>query len=386
MTKKTNWLLISLLASIATFTYLAWHHYSIKLGLGDSSLCSISSKYNCEAAATSSFSEIFQIPVAIMGAVFHSVLFLFILSFKLGWIETSTYLQKTVRSLVGIALITSLVMGAISVFLIKVICPFCTLTYLFSLINFILAWNLIPHSKDTFKLNTYLSEYRAYVISVLLIPVFSWAINGMVQESYGLTEFRKNIPFWIANWKNSPQIEFSNDVGLASGPTQAKMTIVEFADFKCPHCKSASTSINAFLQGKSNIRFIYKPYPLDGTCNSNVNQKLDGTRCSMAAFTLCAQKLKSNGWDVHHWLFEQQQDFFSVTDSKKILESVASKFNFNMDELEKCANSSDIYNQINMSVEEGNRAKIEGTPAIFVNGKKLTYGQHIELLKEVYKY
>ena len=96
--KKINLLLISLVITIGVFAYLTIHHYEVKSGLGSGdSICSISSKINCDAAASSSYSEILRIPVAVLGCIFHLILFGFILFYKLGWNDESPYLKATIR-------------------------------------------------------------------------------------------------------------------------------------------------------------------------------------------------------------------------------------------------------------------------------------------------
>jgi protein-disulfide isomerase len=136
------------------------------------------------------------------------------------------------------------------------------------------------------------------------------------------------------------------------------------------------------LKGKTDIRFTYKPYPLDGTCNAALPQKGDGSRCTLAAFALCAEKLAGKGWDMHHWIFEKQEDIFSVTDAKKLLPEISHDLGIDAAQLSDCADSSEIYDQIKTSALEGDLAKVEGTPTIYMNGKKLPWGQFLLVLKE----
>ncbi len=381
MTKKSNLLVLSLLVIIGLFAYLSYHHYAIKLGLAGNSLCSISSTFNCDAAATSMFAEVARIPIAILGGIFHLVLLSFVLFYRLGWIENTAYLQKTIRSMLVTSVVVSVVAGAISAFVIKVLCPFCTATYIFSLINLFLGWNLVQNFNKDFKLSEYFSEYRSHLVALLSVPALSWVISGMIQSSYGLDVLKKQIPEKLAIWAASKSNNFDKTIGLSNGVENPRITLVEFADFKCPHCKSATSNIEIFLKGRTDVHFTFKPFPLDGNCNPGIDRKGDNSRCLLAAFTLCAEKLASKGWDLHHWIFENQEKFIPVSDAKSLLPEIETKFGLNKNQMSDCADSAEIYETIKKSTEEGKLANVEGTPTIYMNGKKLPLGSVLEVLR-----
>ncbi|AGH95482.1 DsbA family protein [Pseudobdellovibrio exovorus] len=387
MTKKSNLLLVSLLITIGLFIYLTIHHYALKIGLGGNSLCAISSALNCDAAATSSFAEVLGLPIALLGTAFHVILFLFVLLNRVGLIDSSAQLQKTVRGMLILSAVTSVVMAIVSAIFIRVLCPFCAGTYVFSVINLILGWNIIKDfDSSDFSWGSYFGEYKAHVIALAAIPALTWAVNGMILDNYGISEIKKRIPERLAAWNASPVQKFDASVGLTNQVENPRITLVEFADFKCPHCKTASQTIDVFLKGKSDIHFTYKPYPLDGTCNDNVSFKGDGSRCLMAAYTLCAEKIAKKGWDVHHWLFENQRDIIDLTDATKLLPTFQKEYGLVPDEMTACADSTEIYEAIRKSAQEGAAAQVEGTPTIFMNGKKLPWGQFLDILKAAAAY
>jgi len=382
MTKKSNLLILSLLITIGLFIYLTLHHFALKLGMGGNSLCEISSKINCDAAATSSFSEFAGVPIAILGAVFHFMLLAFVVFYRFNWSEPSAYLRITTRGMLVLSVIVSLIAGAISWFNIKVICPFCVATYIFSILNLILGWNIVQNHDGDFQFMNYFQEYKSHLVALVCIPVVSWVISGMIQSNYGLDQIKKQVPEKIAIWKNGPEYSFDKNIGLSNNVENPRLTLVEFADFKCPHCKAASNTIDIFLKGRPDIQFIFKPYPLDGNCNAAVSQKGDNSRCVLAAFTLCAEKIAKKGWDMHHWIFDRQEKLFAVSDPKTLLTDIHADLNIDPTQLSECADSSEIYDLIKKSTAEGALAQVEGTPTIYMNGKKLPWGQYLEVLKE----
>lgn len=381
MTKKINLLLVSLFVTLCVFIYLTTHHYAVKLGLSGDAICSISAKVNCDAAASSSYAELFGIPVAVLGAIFHAFLFGLVLFIKFDWMQRSKFALTTTRFMLSTAALVSLVMALISFTIVKVICPFCTATYVLSFISLFLGWNLFKAEDSSFSIAGYFNEYKSHLIFLALIPIFAWMTNGMLQENYGLAELKKAIPEKLYQWRNSIAFNFNPAEGLIVKGTSDKVTIVEFADFKCPHCKAASKTFDLFLKGNPDVTFIFKPYPLDGSCNKAIPQKGDGSRCTLAAWTLCAEKTQQKGWDLHHWIFERQEQLFQVTDLKSYLPELEKDLKIDTKALTECSDSNETYELIGRTTAEGIAAQVEGTPTVYVNGKKLSYGQVFDVLK-----
>ena len=61
------------------------------------------------------------------------------------------------------------------------------------------------------------------------------------------------------------QDELYNDPSSpVGGNPKGDVTIVEFFDYRCPFCKLVQPSIEALLEQDSNLRIIYKEYPILG--------------------------------------------------------------------------------------------------------------------------
>ena len=155
--------------------------------------------------------------------------------------------------------------------------------------------------------------------------------------------------------------------------------------FKCPHCKNAAQTFKLFLSSKSNVKFVFIPYPLDGTCNPGIPNKGDGSRCELAGWVLCAEKINQKGWDVYYWIFENQENLSFTSDLGSSLEEVSKLYSLNSAEIKTCATSAETFELIKKASQEGEAAKITGTPSIFLNGKKLDYGQYIDVLRGAIK-
>src|SRR5262249_27421135 len=81
------------------------------------------------------------------------------------------------------------------------------------------------------------------------------------------------------------------------GPPSAPVTIVEFADFECPHCRHAAPVLEKAVNDHSGkARLVYKFYPLQGHVHGD-----SAARAAVAAMR------QGKFWEMHHVLFEHQE-------------------------------------------------------------------------------
>ncbi len=383
MMKKMNILLFCLFAAFLTFCYLALHHYGLIFGLSATSLCQISQSINCDGAALSTYSEFLGIPIALFGASFSLVLFVILLMLKFDWLDETPTLTQSIQFLLLISAILSVFLGYISVFKLGIICPFCFLSYILSFISCILVFSLYKFNPSQFSISDFF-DHKGFLTALAMIPFLAWFASSTIQTSYGYDEIKKLIPEKLIQWKQMPIRNFNFELGLIKGDLNSLNTLVEFADFKCPHCKSASDTLKNFEKSNPSIKIIFKPFPLDGNCNSHVSFKGDGSRCQMSALALCSEKLFQKGWAVHDYFFKNQDSLMQITDIRPVFKNLAADLKINSDEVIKCSESSDIFDQIQKMADEAKMAEVEGTPSLFMNNQKLGHGQFFQVLKAAY--
>lgn len=57
---------------------------------------------------------------------------------------------------------------------------------------------------------------------------------------------------------------FFAETSPVAGNSKADVTVVEFLDYQCPHCKHVAPFVNQLLSNDSNVRVIYKGLPVFG--------------------------------------------------------------------------------------------------------------------------
>jgi len=60
------------------------------------------------------------------------------------------------------------------------------------------------------------------------------------------------------------QALFADQASPVEGNAQGKVTIVEFFDYRCVHCRSVASTIDQILNSNKSVRVVYKNFPVLG--------------------------------------------------------------------------------------------------------------------------
>jgi protein-disulfide isomerase len=151
----------------------------------------------------------------------------------------------------------------------------------------------------------------------------------------------------------------------AKGPTNARVTLVEFADFECPHCQVLHQSLKSIETRFPQVRVVYKDFPLN-QIHPWAETAAIGGRCafeqSPAAF-----------WKVHDLIFDNQ-DLVSAENVWAKLVDYASQAGVNTDAFKTCLSSPDAQKAVDASRAEGVAIGVNSTPTVYVNGRPVPGG------------
>lgn len=138
------------------------------------------------------------------------------------------------------------------------------------------------------------------------------------------------------------------------GPADATVTIVEFADFECPYCKLAAGILDDVLErfpGK--VRVAYKFFPLASHPHGEA-----AARAGVAAMN------QGKFWEMHKLLFENQSSL-----DPSSFEKFAKEIGLDVAKFKADFESQETADRVARDRKEGESLQIQGTPAIFVNGR-----------------
>ncbi len=147
------------------------------------------------------------------------------------------------------------------------------------------------------------------------------------------------------------------------GNPDAKVTVVEFSDFQCPFCKNLNVEVlpeiekTYIITGK--IKYIFRNFAFLGPESKDA-----------AIATYCAQE-QEQFWPYHDLLFANQGAENKGMFSKNNLEKWAGQLGMDTAAFRKCLTSGKYDAAVESARQEGRGLGVEGTPTLFVNGKRL---------------
>lgn len=371
---------LAALFAIGIHAYLLKAHYDLHYGTLTGKLsCDISSLFSCSATSASRWSELLGVPMALWGLLANLAYVFFA-----GWdffLEPNSRHGNRTNALVTAAVIAiaSVVMGAITVTALQSICPFCLATYALSIITLFGAWRAYrPGLRLSFKPNL--------AITAAVLAGAGFVADDQIRSEYSSPQSDALIKAAISEWQQNPSVEIAETDPLAMGPSrqEAKLTLVEFADFRCIHCKMAAAPIKAFVSSRSDVRLEYYSWPLDGECNTSIQQN-NGASCLLARMVWCARKKADKGWQAHEAVFARFEEWRTAESVRSGLAAVAQEIGMSADELKTCADSAEAKAAIEAQARLGTGFNISGTPAIFANGKLLPGGAQLNVLSRAYQ-
>ncbi|HEY8072561.1 MAG TPA: thioredoxin domain-containing protein [Labilithrix sp.] len=168
-------------------------------------------------------------------------------------------------------------------------------------------------------------------------------------------------------YKNRFDADKVKTVPIDGSPTRgagdsAPITLVEFADFECPHCGEFAPILDKEVdQHKNEVRFVFKFYPLPGHPHADI-----AARAAIAAWE------QGKFWDMHHVLFTNQRHL-EQTD----LDSYAKDLGLDISRFHADMQSQKTTDRIAKDRKLGEDLQIQGTPTIYINGRQ--YDGHQEL-------
>jgi protein-disulfide isomerase len=153
--------------------------------------------------------------------------------------------------------------------------------------------------------------------------------------------------------------EYEGDIG--QGAEDAKVVLVEYADFECAACAEYAqllAPIRAEYQDR--VRFVFRFFPLP-----NHRYGMISAQASFAAL------LQGKFWEMHDLLYANQQAWVPSEDPMPFLEAYATELGLNLDKFRADLEAESTKEFITSQHAEGEEAGVTHTPWFFINGKTI---------------
>lgn len=373
------------------------------------SFCSIDGFFDCEKVASSPYSQLFGLPLSAFAVLFY-LCFSALLLLHPGKTESQQKRLSDLSELFAAAsLCATAVMFCVSTFLVGAYCLYCSGLYLISIVLGLICirppFNSQRLSKSlanacsslvwfvSFGLIQHREGWNRSVARVGMIVLISAGLlmiqaPGLIVRHYYKPKSIDDIPDSAVGqivkvWRNSPKFDLPikpHSSGLERdfylGPESAPITIVEFSDFECPHCRHASYMLKEVIEPyKNSVRLVFKNFPLDKSCNSLLKVDLHKSACTAALLARCAgEQDPEMFWAAHDAIFSESE----LND--EILSRIADELSADGgDQIKECLRSGRQLERVKEDISLGLDLKIRSTPTIYVNNRKLPFSDRITL-------
>jgi len=145
-----------------------------------------------------------------------------------------------------------------------------------------------------------------------------------------------------------------NSTDHVLGPEDARITLIEYADFQCPNCGQAYPAVKLLLKRfEHRVRFVFRHFPL-----TEVH-----AHAELAAESAEAAAAQRKFWPMHALLFEHQHEL-----KLKDLRHYAAQLELDLERFDYELGDQVYRQRVNEHIDGARRSGVHQTPTFFVNG------------------
>jgi len=154
--------------------------------------------------------------------------------------------------------------------------------------------------------------------------------------------------------------------GPSVGPKEAKVTIVEFADFQCPFCARATETLSEVRRKYgAKVRIVFRQYPLPSHPSARLASEA----------SLCVNEQGVDRfWIFHDLLFENQDKL-----DKASVVGFAADAGVDPVKFSECLRLGGYSDAVQRDIQYGDSIGVSSTPTFFINGEIIDGAQPFEV-------
>ena len=207
------------------------------------------------------------------------------------------------------------------------------------------------YARNEDQIGAPLEAVKSQIIQALIQHKAQDRQETMLEELKEKKGFELRLPKPVA-----PHAELAIDGFPRKGASNPKVTLVEFADYQCPHCKKAAKVLSEMLDRfPDDLEIVYVDFPINRSGISRV----------IAEGAVCASQ-QDKFWEYHDHAFADQANL-NIDTPTLIAEALA----LDMGSFETCLTSSLPSEHVHRGENEALRLGLTSTPTLFLNGRRL---------------
>jgi len=181
-------------------------------------------------------------------------------------------------------------------------------------------------------------------------------VGRLVDDGYSRDEIRD---IYRVRYGDDTKVDnlTSHDSPLRGSP-MAPVTLYEFSDFQCPHCKMTAPILKDIVEeSEGKVKLVFKQYPLPMH-----------PKAREAAKAAIAADKQGKFWAMHDLLFERQDTLQAAN-----LEDLAKQIGLEMKRFKPDMAAKTTEEKIDADLAEGRAAGVDATPSIYVNDRRFVF-------------
>jgi protein-disulfide isomerase len=149
--------------------------------------------------------------------------------------------------------------------------------------------------------------------------------------------------------------------GPSHGPADAPVTVVEFSDLQCPHCKDAQPTLDKLMAEDKNVRVIFQTFPLP----------MHDWAAKAANYADCVSRSSNDAfWKFIGSVYATQSDITAANADEK-LTALADAAGVKGADIAACAAKPETATRVEKSMALGKELDVNSTPTLFINGRRV---------------
>jgi uncharacterized membrane protein len=300
-------------------------HYRAYTAPASDSFCALGERLDCHSVALSKYAVLFGVPLPVWGLAG------FVAIFLAAWQRSRWTLPLAL-----LATIAGVVLTAVSGWGIGSWCWVCEATHLVSLAILVSAW----HGRASFTAPLASREIAA----LSFLPALGLIVAGFffLPRYWAVFTWRSELPFAHGTTEEGhPWI----------GAEHPTLTLHEFVDYSCPHCRVASSrSLARVAEHPNELRIVRRHYP------RSLCQVRTEKHCLPLRVALCADE-QGRFWQADRWLFEHSQG-----GQEPDMAEAARDLGLDAERLSSCVTSDGAFERAIAEWKQAKKLRIPGTP------------------------
>jgi protein-disulfide isomerase len=151
--------------------------------------------------------------------------------------------------------------------------------------------------------------------------------------------------------------------GPSQGPKNPVITMVEFSDLECPHCKAAQPIVEKLVADFPQVRYVFQQFPLPASMHP--------WAMKAAEYSDCVAQLNPPLFFKYVDTIFQNQGSIAAPIADDKLKELATSVGLDPQKLSACAAQPQTEARVKKSMDLGQSLDVTQTPTLFLNGRRV---------------